>query len=76
MRSMLENLMLTLPQHRHTELRKQLALLDRSVHEHYTFPEDQVLARIPDPQRLGGTLGLPAANDIAQTGREGKGEWT
>jgi hypothetical protein len=30
--------MLTLPQHRHAELRKQLALLDRTVQERYTFP--------------------------------------
>ena len=65
MRSMLENLMLTLPQHRHAELRKQLALLDRTVQEHYAFPEDQALARIPDPQGLGGTLGLPAAHGTA-----------
>ena len=70
MRSMLENLILTLPQHRHPDLRKQLELLDRTVKEHYAFPEDQVLALIPDPQGLGGTLGLPAANGIAQTGRK------
>jgi uncharacterized membrane protein len=70
MRSMLENLILTLPQHRHPDLRKQLELLDRTVKEHYAFPEDQALALIPDPQGLGGTLGLPAANGIAQTGRK------
>ncbi len=58
MRSMLENLMQTLPQHRHDELRRQLALLDRTIDEHYAFPEDQALARVPDPQGLGGTLGL------------------
>jgi uncharacterized membrane protein len=58
MRSMLGNLMQTLPQHRHAELHKQLALLDRTIERYYTFPEDQALARIPDPQGLGGTLGL------------------
>ena len=58
MRSMLENLMQTLPQHRHAELYKQLALLDRTIERYYTFPEDQALASIPDPQGLGGTLGL------------------
>ena len=58
MRSMLENLMQTLPQHRHAELHRQLALLDRTIEKYYTFPEDQALARIPDPQGLGGTLGL------------------
>ncbi|MFH0996826.1 MAG: DUF2254 domain-containing protein [Pseudomonadota bacterium] len=61
MRSMLENLMQTLPQQRHAELHRQLALLDRTIEESYTFPEDQALARIPDPQGLGGTLGLKAA---------------
>jgi uncharacterized membrane protein len=71
MRSMLENLMQTLPQHRHAELSSQLVLLDRTIEGSYAFPEDQVLARIPDPQGLGGTLGLPAANAIAQMGREG-----
>ena len=63
MRSMLENLMQTLPQHRHAELRKQLELLDRTIEGHYAFPEDQALARIPDPQGLGGTLGVQAAVD-------------
>ena len=62
--------MQTLPQHRHAELHRQLALLDRTIEKYYTFPEDQALARIPDPQGLGGTLGLPAANGIAQTGRK------
>jgi len=51
---MLENLMLTLPPHRHYELRKQLELLDREIEEHYTSAEDRALARIPDPQGLGG----------------------
>ena len=61
MRSMLENLMQTLPQRRHAELRKQLALLDRSIEEHYVFPEDIAIAGIPDPQGLGGSLGVQAA---------------
>jgi uncharacterized membrane protein len=60
MRSMLDNLMQTLPQHRHAELHGQLALLDRTIEGHYAFPEDQELARIPDPQGLGGTVGLQA----------------
>ena len=61
MRSMLENLTLTLPQHRHAELSRQLALLDRTIDGHYAFPEDLALARIPDSQGQGGTLGLQAA---------------
>ena len=54
MRSMLENLMQTLPPHRHAELRQQLELLDRTVEGHYEFPEDRALAHIADPQGLGG----------------------
>ena len=63
MRSMLENLMQTLPQHRHAELHGQLALLDRTIEGHYAFPEDQALARIPDPQGLGGSVGIKAVID-------------
>ena len=62
MRSMLENLMLTLPAHRHAELRQQLRLLDRTIEEHYSFAEDRELARLPDPQGLGGAVGIQAAN--------------
>ena len=69
MRSMLENLMQTLPQHRHAELHRQLALLDRTIERYYTFPEDQALASIPDPQGLGGTLGL-SIGDIGDIGSD------
>jgi uncharacterized membrane protein len=65
MRSMLENLMQTLPPHRHAELRLQLALLDRTVKERFTLPEDLAIARIADPQGLGGTLGVQAAVDAS-----------
>ncbi len=58
MRSMLENLMLTLPPHRHAELRQQLDLLDRTVNLNFAFPEDRVLARVGDTQGLGGALGV------------------
>jgi uncharacterized membrane protein len=64
MRSMLENLMQTLPPHRHAELSQQLELLDRTVEEHYSFPEDRVLAQIPDSQGLGGSLGVQAAVEL------------
>jgi hypothetical protein len=64
MRSMLENLMHTLPPHRHPELRKQLDLLDRAIEGHYTFAEDRALARVADPQGLGGSLGVQAANEV------------
>ncbi|MBF0483000.1 MAG: DUF2254 domain-containing protein [Desulfovibrionaceae bacterium] len=60
MRSLLENLMQTLPPPRHAVLRQQLVLLDRTIDEHYNFPEDRAIARIPDPQGLGGALGVQA----------------
>lgn len=63
-RSMLENLMQTLPSHRHPELLKQLDLLDRAIEEQYIFAEDRALARIADPQGLGGTLGVQAAGRV------------
>ena len=63
MRAILENLMQTLPPHRHSELRKQLGLLDRAIDGHYAFAEDRALARIADPQGLGGAVGVQAAND-------------
>jgi hypothetical protein len=53
--------MQTLPRHRRAELLRQLALLDRTIEQSYPFPEDRELARIPDPQGLGGTVGLQAA---------------
>ena len=63
MRSMLENLVQTLPPHRHAELRQQLELLERTVQKSYTFPEDISLARIPDPQGLGGSLGVQPVSE-------------
>ena len=68
MRSMLENLMQTLPPHRHAELRQQLELLDRAIDGHYAFPEDRALARIADPQGLGGALGVRPANERPAAG--------
>jgi uncharacterized membrane protein len=61
MRSMLENLIQTLPPLRHAELHRQLKLLDRTIDEHYSFPEDLEIVRIPDSQGLGGSLGVQAA---------------
>jgi uncharacterized membrane protein len=58
MRSMLENLVHSLPPHRHAELQRQLELLDRTIDDRFAFPEDRALARIADSQGLGGALGL------------------
>ena len=55
LRAMIENLMRTLPEHRHAALQQQLMLLDREIEIHYRFPEDIALARGADSQGLGGT---------------------
>lgn len=65
---MLENLMQTLPPHRHPDLHRQLALLDRTVEKHYTLAEDLALARIPDSQGLGGSLGVQPATEAPTAG--------
>jgi len=55
MRAMLENLMSTLPAHRHAVLKAQLALLDWAVETSFSRPEELALARVPDSQGLGGS---------------------
>ena len=54
MRSMLDNLLETLPRHRHPPLLQELSLLDREAARHFIYPEDLALARIGDSQGLGG----------------------
>jgi uncharacterized membrane protein len=52
LRAMIENLVSTLPEHRHSALHLQMDLLNRTLEQHYTFPEDLALTRIPDTQGL------------------------
>ena len=52
---MINNLMQALPESRQPALRSELELLDRSIEQHYLFPEDRALARTPDMQGLGGS---------------------
>jgi len=54
LRAMIVNLTDTLPAQRHSALRNELELLDRSIEKLYVLPEDLKLARIPDSQGLGG----------------------
>ena len=54
LRAMIENLVQTLPSHRHSALSQQLALLDREIEWQFKHPEELLLARIPDTQGLGG----------------------
>jgi uncharacterized membrane protein len=57
LRAMIENLVRTLPVHRHTALLQELALLDREIEKNFPYSEDLALARIPDAQGLGGHSG-------------------
>ncbi len=57
LRAMIENLVQTLPAHRHASLLQQLALLDREIEKHFTYPEELPLARVADAQGLGGHPG-------------------
>jgi uncharacterized membrane protein len=54
LRAMIENVIETLPAHRHDALYEQLGLLDRELRKHFDFPEDLALAGIADSQGLGG----------------------
>jgi uncharacterized membrane protein len=54
LRAMIENLMQTLPEHRHDALREQLMLLEREIALRFKYPEELTLARVPDTQGLGG----------------------
>jgi uncharacterized membrane protein len=58
LRAMSENLIQTLPEHRHAALHKEIDLLDRALEKLYAFPEDLALARTPDSQGLGGASGV------------------
>jgi uncharacterized membrane protein len=54
LRAMIESLIEVLPASRHPALRHELDLLDRAVAKLHAFPEDLAIARVPDPQGLGG----------------------
>ena len=62
MRAMLEDLRRTLPERRRAALQEELDLLNRAIESHFPFPEDRVLARIPDPQGLGGSSSKRSAS--------------
>jgi uncharacterized membrane protein len=57
LRAMIENLVQTLPAHRHPALLQELSLLDREIDRNFIYPEDLALARIADAQGLGGHSG-------------------
>jgi hypothetical protein len=55
---MIENLLKTLPAYRLPAITEELKLLDREIETKFPYPEDLALARIGDPQGLGGRSGL------------------
>ncbi len=57
LRAMIENLVQTLPSHRHAALQLELNLLDREIAKNFPYAEEQALARIADTQGLGGHSG-------------------
>jgi uncharacterized membrane protein len=64
LRAMIDNLVASLPKHRHAVLEDERKRLDRMLEALYALPEDRALARIPDSQGLGGSSGartLPPA---------------
>ncbi len=57
LRAMIENLVQTLPAHRHPALQQELSLLDREIARNFAYPEELALARMADAQGLGGHSG-------------------
>jgi hypothetical protein len=55
---MIENLIQTLPKHRHTILQRELSMLDSDIEKYFVHPEDLALARRGDSQGLGGASGM------------------
>ena len=61
LRAMIQNLLQTLPPHRHAALHQELSLLDREIEKNFTYPEELALARVADTQGLGGHSGKNVA---------------
>jgi uncharacterized membrane protein len=57
LRAMIENLIETLPAHRHPALQQERSLLDREIEKNFSYSEELALARIADAQGLGGHSG-------------------
>jgi len=57
LRALLDNLIASLPAHRHPELMAERRRLDLTIARHFALPEDLALASEPDLQGLGGSPG-------------------
>jgi len=58
LRALLNNLLASLPRHRHQALKAERDRLDRVLETLYPLPADLALARIADTQGLGGSSGI------------------
>lgn len=65
MRAMLENLMRMVPDRRQPSLDREMRLLDVTIDASFALAEDRELARIADPQGLGGSASAPRAGGAA-----------
>ena len=70
LRAMIENLVRTLPAHRHPALLLELSLLDREIARHFAYPEELALAHIADAQGLGGHSGKPGTEGLGINGAQ------
>jgi uncharacterized membrane protein len=59
LRALLDNLIVSLPRHRHEVLEAERARLDKAIETLYPLPADLALARIGDTQGLGGSSRNP-----------------
>jgi uncharacterized membrane protein len=57
LRALLDNLIASLPAHRHHELMAERRRLDLTIARHFALPEDLALASEPDLQGPGGSTG-------------------
>jgi uncharacterized membrane protein len=64
LRAMIESLIEILPPSRHPALRHELDLLDRALANLHAFPEDLAIARLADPQGLGGRSPSQKSNGV------------
>ena len=48
-------------------LQRELSLLDRDIEKYFVFPDDFALARVGNPQGLGGASGMKSTITLRQT---------
>jgi uncharacterized membrane protein len=62
LRALLDNLIVSLPAHRHRALEEERGRLDLALNTLYPIPADLALASVADPQGLGGSAAARARN--------------